>query len=66
MDPAKVKSAEASVANARLALTKAFQAWDEAVSNMQLAWIAVRKAERHLQDADAILHHEITSNGGGS
>jgi hypothetical protein len=64
MDSAKVTAAVRSVENARKLLDTAIAKWDETVTETQLAWLAVRRAQRHLRDAVTIAQHEVGGQSG--
>ncbi len=44
-----------AASRARQDLNHAFGKWDDDVASMHMAWIVVRRAEKHLREADDIL-----------
>ena len=63
MDETKIKAAMSAVTAARVTLQKTLASWDESVSTMHMSWLDVRRAERKLQEAEAILQYEVHRNG---
>lgn len=62
----RIRSAQIKVKQAREQLLRAFGEWDEHVIAMHTAWIAVRRAEKVVREAENLLTATLEEVDNGS